>query len=119
MWEVVDKMVELGITPDTRTYTAIISRFVSNGNFELALQFLLEMNSRGLVPELKAAQGVILLATKLGFPRLALDLAVLFEEQSTRKLDPEVWMNCLIASAQELYVSNHLVVDICSLSVNE
>jgi len=105
MWEAVDKMTELGIPPSTYTYSLIISRFLSNENLELALQFLFHMKARGLVPELKAAQGVILLAARLGYPRLALDLAASFEEGSVRKLDPEVWMNCLIASAQDLYVS--------------
>lgn len=107
MWEAVDKMREFGMPLSTYTYTLIISRYLSNENLELALQFLFDMNARGLVPELKAVQGVILLAARLGYPRLALDLATSFEEDSSRRLGPEVWMNCLMSSAQDLYVSIH------------
>ena len=74
----------------------------------MALQLLREMTTLGLAPELGTAKGVIILAANSRSPRLALDLARSFEDSSVRKLDAEVWMNCLIASAQELYVSQHV-----------
>jgi pentatricopeptide repeat protein len=115
MWKAVDKMTELGIKPNTHTYTLIISRHLTNENFEMALQALYEMSARGLAPELKTVQGVITLATKLNSPRLALDLARSFEESSVRNLDAEVWMNCLVASAQDLYVSIQTSFAQCSI----
>jgi pentatricopeptide repeat protein len=104
MWQVVDKMTELGIHPNAHTYSLLISRYVSNENFEMALQLLFEMSARGLVPDLKTAQSVITLATRFNSPRLALDLAMSFEDGSVRSLGPQVWMNCLISSAEELFV---------------
>jgi pentatricopeptide repeat protein len=104
MWEAVDKMTEMGIAPNPQTYTFIINRYLVQENLEMALQLLREMTTLGLAPELGTAKGVIILATNARYPRLALDLARSFEDSSVRKLDAEVWINCLIASAQELYV---------------
>ena len=105
MWEAIDKMAECNVPPTSHTYSFIISRYLHNGNFEVALQLLLDMEARGLVPQLKAAQDVILLAARLGYPKLSLELVKFFEEGSIRSLGPEVWISCLMASAQELYVS--------------
>ena len=109
MWDAVDKMIELNVPHTPHTYTFIISRYLLSGNLEVALQFLMDMIARGLVPPLKAAQGVILLAAQLGYPKLSLDLIEFFEETAARSLGSEVWMSCLMASAQDLYVSTVLV----------
>jgi pentatricopeptide repeat protein len=109
MWDAIDKMIALGVPLTPHTYTFIISRYLLSENFEVALQVLMDMTKRGLVPQLKAAQGVILLAAQLGYPRLSLDLIKFFEESAARSLGSEVWMSCLIASAQDLYVSSVLI----------
>src|SRR5215472_15375021 len=98
MWEAIDRMKEFGIPANSHTYSLIISRYLFSENLEMALQFLFDMKARNLRPEVKAVEGVITLATQLGFPRLALDLVSFFEKGSTRRLSTEVWMRCLIAS---------------------
>jgi pentatricopeptide repeat protein len=105
MWEALERMEEAGIPRNTQTYTLMINRYVESQNLEMAMQLLFEMVERKLVPELKTAQSVILLAAQLNAARLALDLARAFEAASVRKLNQEVWLNCLTASAQEMYVS--------------
>lgn len=109
MWEVLAKMTELGITADTQTYSHIISRYTANENLEVALRYLYDGNSRGLAPQTRTTEDLIILAGRLGSPRLALDLAASFEASSVRKLDTSVWMHCLISSAQSLYVSHFTI----------
>jgi pentatricopeptide repeat protein len=107
-------MSELGISFNAQTYSIVISRYVALRNLEMALQFLFEMSTRGLPPDHKTLQGVISLAAEVNSPRLALDLVASFEESSGRKLDPEVWVDCLIASARDLYVSLHRFPSSCA-----
>lgn len=97
-------MNELGVPPNSATFTLLIQRFAAAGNMELALQYFYAMKEQGLVPELKASQSVITLVANHGYSRLAIDLADWFERRSTRRLDHTVWMNCLISSADNLYV---------------
>jgi pentatricopeptide repeat protein len=101
-------MSEKDVLPNATTFSFMINRYVATDNVELALQLLFDMNERGLVCELKTAQGIIALIARLGLPRLALDIATSFEEGSVRKLDADVWMNCLISSAGVLYVRINL-----------
>lgn len=98
-------MNELGVSPNSTTYTLIIQRYVADQNLELAVQYLYAMKARHLLPDLKAIQAVIILAAKLGYTRLALDLAVWFESQSARRIEHTTWMKCLISAAEALYVS--------------
>ena len=108
MWSVLDKMSEMKISPDASTFSIIISRYVVAGNLEVALQYLFDMNGRGILCELKTIQDIIILTARSGLPRLALDLASSFENSSVRKIDADVWMHCLIYSAHALYVSINL-----------
>lgn len=104
MWEILEKMEATGVHPDGQTFQLMIRRFISSDNLEFALQCVYEMGTRGLVLELTLAQDVIALASKLGLPRLAIDLAENFESHSVRRLSPETWMRCLGSSAAVLYV---------------
>lgn len=104
MWDTLESMGRFEISPNESTYELIILRYAEAGHVELALQFLSELGERGLSPTLKSAQSIILAACKMGFPRLALDLADAFEQTSVRRLDSGVWVNCLIACAESLYV---------------
>lgn len=108
IWQVINKMNELGIAPSASTYTFIIRRFIDSGNLELAIQHFYAMKSRQIIPHVHAAQSVIAFAAQSGYPRLALDLATWFEEASIRRLDHTVWVKCLIASADGLYMDGVL-----------
>lgn len=100
-------MKQFNITPNEITYEIIIFRYTESGNLELALQYLAEMGTRGLSPTLKTAGSIINTANRRGFPRLALDLADAFEQSSVRRLEGSVWMECLIASSDALFVRAH------------
>ncbi|TFK44626.1 hypothetical protein BDQ12DRAFT_594984 [Crucibulum laeve] len=103
VWMVLDKMNSSGVQPNSTTYSLIIERMVALKNLELAVLYLYNVKARGMSPELIPAQSVIVLAAQSGHPRLAIDLAVWFEQDSVRRLDHVTWMNCLIASADSFY----------------
>ncbi|KII92256.1 hypothetical protein PLICRDRAFT_154651 [Plicaturopsis crispa FD-325 SS-3] len=117
MWEVLDTMQQYDVEPTPVTFSYIIDRYLSSKNLELSLQYMKIMHGRGLVPELRTAQGIISLAADLGQARLALDLAATFEDMSVRRLDNEVWVKCLIASARSLHADG--VRDIWNIVVND
>ncbi|KAI0757198.1 hypothetical protein C8Q80DRAFT_1091740 [Daedaleopsis nitida] len=102
--EVLKTMEEWSILPNETTYEIMISRFSANNRLELALQSLSQLARDGLSPTLTTASEVIRCAAKLGFSRLALDLADAFESTSVRRLDSDVWVDILASSAEELYV---------------
>lgn len=104
-------MNELNIPPNAQTFSLIMERPLRAEHLEMVVQYMGEMVTRGIVPELQTAKAAIILATKLGHPRLAIEMANHFEEASVRRLDNEVWLNCLIASAEDLYVSSSLPDD--------
>ncbi|KAJ7783073.1 hypothetical protein B0H16DRAFT_1495224 [Mycena metata] len=97
------RMEALGIAPNATTFTLLITRFVAEGNLEVSLQHLHAMKARNLLPEVAAAQAVIVLAANQGYPRLALDLVASFEKESVRKVENSVWLACLYSSAANLY----------------
>lgn len=71
----------------------------------MALKILTEMEKRDLSPSTEAAESIVLLATKQGNPRLALDLATSYEAVSVRPLSIATWVNVLISCAEYLFVS--------------
>ncbi|KAJ7188331.1 hypothetical protein C8R46DRAFT_934185 [Mycena filopes] len=97
------RMEELGIAPNATTFTVLIDRFVADGNLEVSVQHLHAMKAHNLLPEVAAAQAVIVLAANQGHPRLALDLVASFENESVRKVEDSVWYACLHSSAAHLY----------------
>ncbi|KAJ7072379.1 hypothetical protein C8F01DRAFT_1012105 [Mycena amicta] len=99
---VLRRMKELDVPPNATTYTHLILRFAEEHNLEVCLTHLHEMKAAGLVPQLAAIQKIIVLAANQGFPKLAIDIAVSYEE-STRKVEDSVWLACLHASAAQLY----------------
>ncbi|KAJ7901771.1 hypothetical protein B0H14DRAFT_2668377 [Mycena olivaceomarginata] len=100
---ILTKLEELGVKPNATTYTLLITRFVAEENLELAVQYLHAMRTKHLIPDVAAAQAVIVLAANQGFPRLAVDIAVSFEKETVRKVEDSVWLACLHSSAAELY----------------
>lgn len=110
MWTTIEEMKTLGIHPDSRTYAHILELPLVNENVEMIVQYISEMMQRGITPELDTAQRAIIVATKYCLPKLALELAHSFEYDSVRRLDSEVWLNCLICSAENLYVRLHTIL---------
>lgn len=103
--ELLKAMGEWSIPPNEITYEIIITRLAEADRLELALQYLAKLAPAGLAPTLNTASAIITRAAALGFSRLALDLAVAFEETSVRRLDGEVWVDVLVSCAEGLYVS--------------
>lgn len=97
-------MNELRVAPTAITFHHVVQRYVMAGRLELALQYFYAMKSYKIIPDVRSAQAIIILAAQQGHARLAIDLARWFEEVSVRRLDHTVWMNILIASANSLYV---------------
>ncbi|THH33261.1 hypothetical protein EUX98_g903 [Antrodiella citrinella] len=103
-WELLQVMQHLNVEPDATTFDLIITRVLKLDNVELALQYLALMSDRGMVPLGHTTEAIVRACCKLSMPRLAWDLAVSFEAVSPRRLDGHVWMECLLASAETLYV---------------
>lgn len=99
------KMLEAGIVPNSTSYEILIKHLTKEGNLEMALAILTEMEKRDLSPSAETAQYIILLAAKKGNPRLALDLATTYEAISVRPLSTATWTNILISCAEYLFVS--------------
>jgi pentatricopeptide repeat protein len=111
-------MSEYQVAPTATTFNHIVQRYVTDENLEVALQYFYAMKSRGITPDLRSAQAVVILAAQQGYPRLAIDLARWFEEISVRRLDHAAWMNVLIASANSLYVSLYVPLIYASLIIS-
>lgn len=101
-------MNELGVEPDSVTYSSLIVMYTEDGNLELALHYFHEIKSRELTPGVRAVKNIVLLAAELGHPRLAIDIATWFESKYNISIDNRAWLKCLAASAQECYVSPFL-----------
>ncbi|KAI0355584.1 hypothetical protein OH77DRAFT_1504012 [Trametes cingulata] len=102
--ELLRTMEEWSIRPNETTYEIIITRFAQADRLELALQYLAKLGTMGISPTLRTATVLITTAAELGFSRLALDLAIAFEETSVRRLDGEVWVDLLVSCAESLYL---------------
>jgi pentatricopeptide repeat protein len=110
LWSAWEKMIELSVKPNAQIYTSIISIFIESGNLEMAIQLLFAMKSKNIVPELCAVQDVIIFTAEMGYPRLALDLATYFEDNSHRRVGDDVWVTCLYSAAKALYVSSRITL---------
>jgi pentatricopeptide repeat protein len=97
-------MNQLGVKLNAPIYTAIIQCLVDEGNVEMALRYMMAMKKQDVVPELSAAQAVVILAADCGYSRLAIDIATYFENVSVRRLEDSAWIACLASSARNLYV---------------
>ena len=104
-WSVLKMMKEAGIEHTAGSYALLIRRYLDDSNLEMAFKILVEMESRGLTPTLKTAEGIITLAAQRRMPRLALELAENFEATSVRRLGMDVWVSCLLSSSECLHVS--------------
>lgn len=100
-------MLEAEISPDVTSYEILIVHLAKEGNLEMALKILTEMEKRDLSPSTETAENVVLLAAKQGNPRLALDLATTYETVSVRPMSTATWVNVLASCAEYLFVSQY------------
>ena len=113
VYEVLDLMDQQGVAPNEMVYEILLTRRAVGMQIEDVLHVLTDMSARGITPTLKAASAYIKTAGLLGYPRLAIDLAHSFEQESNRRLPGEVWSDCLISAAENLFVSpslDHLMI---------
>ncbi|KAG6812595.1 hypothetical protein H0H92_001946 [Tricholoma furcatifolium] len=104
IWKTLEKMDELGVQPNAQTYLLVIRRLISSDNTEQAIQIYQTMRTQHIVPDVSAAASLIAHVASVGYPRLALDLVTDFEAISDRRLDHSVYLRCLSASVDALYL---------------
>jgi pentatricopeptide repeat protein len=104
LWPIIQTMENMGVEPNAATYGLIINYFIKSKNVENALRYLNIMKSKGIEPELRTLQLIVEIAAESGNARLALDLVHDFESDSVRRLDSDVWLNCLTAAVNCLWV---------------
>ncbi|KAJ4468148.1 hypothetical protein J3R30DRAFT_3559656 [Lentinula aciculospora] len=124
LWPIIRTMEDMGVEPNATTYGLIISYFAFVKNIESALRYLYVMKGKGIEPELRTLQLVVEIAAESGNARIALDLVNAFESDSVRRLELDVWVNCLTASVNCLWKDGVLqcwdyVVQELSLSPSE
>ncbi|SJL10134.1 uncharacterized protein ARMOST_13518 [Armillaria ostoyae] len=103
VWFILDLMAQKGIRPNGETYQLIVQFFTAGKNVEIALQFLHEMKLAGFEPSLQTVRDIVIVVAEQGYSRLAVDLATEFEANSIRRLGPEPWLSCLVASAEDVW----------------
>ena len=100
-----NRMLEDEIIPNATSYDILTTHLAKEGNLEMALATLTDMEKRDLSPSTETAESIVLLATKQGNPRLALDLATTYEDVSVRPLSTTVWVHILASCAEYMFVS--------------
>ncbi|KAI0085155.1 hypothetical protein BDY19DRAFT_897240 [Irpex rosettiformis] len=102
-YDVLKLMDEHNVAKNETTYEFVICRLIQQENLELGLQWLAEMSKEDLSPTMKTIQSLVQLAADKGHARLAIELAVNFEQSTPRILEASAWYHCLIAAADSLY----------------
>jgi pentatricopeptide repeat protein len=97
-------VAENALTPDCKVYDQLIFRYFHDGQLEMCLRILSEMAKRGVIPQVSSVRMTVKLACNLGFAKLATDISRDFERQGVRKLETEIWVDCLTACADEYAV---------------
>lgn len=106
MRQVLDEMKVNGISRNATTYRHIIHFHASTSQtLAQCLVFYNEMREAGLRPDLQTIEELINLALRHSAPRLALDLALEFENESGRDLPLSLWSLLLGSSASNHFVS--------------
>lgn len=95
-----------GVTPDAALYSLLVRRFAHDENLELCLFYLQKMREKTLNIEHTAMSDIVFLAAKRNLPQLAINLIEAYEAANIRKVEPEVWLACLTASANLVWVSS-------------
>ena len=105
LYPILQTMNALNLPLDATSYHHIIAHHANFLNVPMCLRTLDDMRRQGITPKIETADILVSAASKAKLPKLAVDVALLFESQSTRKLEGRTWMRVLIASADVLYVS--------------
>ncbi|KAG6907662.1 hypothetical protein DXG01_007866 [Tephrocybe rancida] len=104
LWKALNKMEELGVMPNATTFAPAITRYIGDNNTELALQCYRAMKTYNVIPDITTTASLIGHVADVGYPRLALDLLADYEKVSVRRMDHTVWVQCLTASTEALYL---------------
>ena len=105
LWPLLDKMEKMNVEPSAAVYAYVLNFFSKEASFELALKLLREAKHKNLVADLPATSTIVELLANNGHSRLAMDVAEAFERDTVRRLEPSVWIACLRAAANDLWVS--------------
>ncbi len=105
LYPVLQTMNALNLSFDATSYHHIITHHANFLNIPMCLRTLDDMRRQGIAPKLETVDIMVSASSKAKLPKLALDIALLFETQSTRKLEGRTWLRVLIASADVFYVS--------------
>jgi hypothetical protein len=106
MRQVLDEMKANGIARNATTYRHIIHfHAATSQTLAQCLVYYNEMREAGLRPDLPTIEDLINLALLHSSPRLAVDLALEFENESNRYLSLSVWSLILGSSAANHFVS--------------
>jgi pentatricopeptide repeat protein len=97
-------MSEFDVSPDEAIYSILIERHAMEGQPEMCLRLLATMAENGISPDLTSMSRTISLLAKTGYPALATDLAIEFEDQGVRRLESTIWLGCLEGCTQAMNV---------------
>lgn len=108
IWDILAKMEEMDVEPNAAINTYVLRFFAKDGCVEFALGLFQEAKAKNLLADFGAASLIVRTLALSGHPKLAIELAEAFEEETLRRLETSVWMSCLTASAEDLWVSDYL-----------
>lgn len=99
-------MKEAGHELNAASYGVILQHHTRTGNLMMCLRVLKDMRHAGVSPEITTVETVVATACKEHLPRLAHNLAVEYEKETTRRLSLATWTQLLASSAHHYYVRN-------------
>jgi pentatricopeptide repeat protein len=99
---------EHGCSWDVITYQHILEALARRENLEMAAQVLAEMSEKGIAPNAQCIQTVILLASRMGMPQFAMELAINSENVPGVNTD-QIRMAVLMSGAETMNVSTLLL----------
>ncbi|CAE6457194.1 unnamed protein product [Rhizoctonia solani] len=92
---------EHGCSWDVVTYQHILEALARRENLEMAAQVLAEMSEKGIAPNAQCIQTVILLASRMGMPQFAMELAINSENVPGVNTD-QIRMAVLMSGAETM-----------------
>jgi len=98
------------VSLNERSYEYIMAHWANFQNVPMCIQTLSDMRAERIHPTLRTASYAIRAASRNGWPKLAYQIARGFDRRSARRLPGQPWVEILIASADKLWVSLHLLL---------
>jgi pentatricopeptide repeat protein len=99
-------MRKAGHELNAASYGIILQHHATVGNLTMCLRVLRDMKVAGVSPDVTAVEAVVTAACKERLPRLAYNLAVEYERETTRRFSLSTWTQLLASSANSYYVRN-------------